>query len=185
MATPQFQNNQPILQTSPVASKARGLESLSDAFSRTGRAVQQQAEEMHKDHSQAMLMDASAQINSISTDAKIQMMKSPNQSSEIAKNSQKLLETLGETKLSSGDKSKLKYLISNANNSISLQATEHNIRQAKMEGVGNYWQAYNKSMSDLSESIIHGDEKSAGILANTLLENGKNAVVQEILTPQA
>ena len=181
----QFQDSQPILQTTRIASGASGKESLAEAFSMTGKVALQQAEQMHKDHSSAMMMNSTAQINSIMTDAKIAMMNNPGKADEISNNAAKNLSQIGSQQVSSGDKSKLDFLVNESQNKLRLQSAEHSIRQGKLQAVGDFWQAYNESMPQLSEAFNSLDEKKANIISNEIINNAKNAVMQGVITPKA
>lgn len=178
----QFQQKDPVLESTPVASRAAGRDAMADVFGQASRKGLEIAEQIQKEHSNAMFMNAGAQINSIMNDAKMKSMQSPGQADEIAKNAVKSLQTVAQTSLNSSDRRKLDFLISDNTNKLRYQSAQIDIKQNRIQNLSNFWDAYNQSMPEYSEALYSMDFKKADVLSESILANAKNSVLEGLIT---
>lgn len=181
----QLKDAHPILPNIPVANRAKGSEALAQAFGQVSQVAAQTASQIDKEHSNAMLMNSASQSNSIMTDAKIQMLKHPENAEEIQKSSSIALDKAGEVPMRATDRSRFNYLNSRSQDSLKLQSASIGAKQSRMKSEVDYMSALPKVYSDYQTSLLTGDEKSSDILYKTITENAKNALMGGVITPAA
>ena len=178
-------NENPVLESSPVANKSAGHDAASKIFGMASQVAFKQAESMQKDQSSAMLMNANAQATSVATDAMIRMKSNPSQHEQILKDTDANFSTIKQTQLSSSDRKKLDYIVNGNVNKLKLSSAEIGIKQNRLQNSLNFYSAYNENMSELGHALSSGDFKRADILQESMLNTAKNSVLDQSLSPQA
>jgi len=179
----QFQEEHPVLPETPVASKAKGQEAMAQAFGQVAQQAAQASINLAKEHSQAMFMHAATQSSDIMNQAQVDMIKNPSQADAIQRSTESSLMKTAQVPMSKGDRSRYDYIINQKKNSLKLQAARTDAHQNLLQNQAAYVTGTGSLMQQYSNSLAYGDFKTAKILHQNILDNGKNAVAAGVTTP--
>jgi hypothetical protein len=185
MAFTQLQQTQSVIREQQVASKARGSEAMAQAFGQVAQMAMKTSFSLAKEHSQAMFMHAAAQASDIQAQAQIDLIKNPGQADTIQKNAEASIKQAAQSPMNSGDRAKFNYFVSQKQNAIKLQAARTDAHQSLLHNQANYTQSVKTLLSQYSDAMHSQDFKSADILRNNILENGRNAIMSGATSPRA
>jgi hypothetical protein len=181
----QLKGKDPILEGVDVASSAQGKSITADLFGEVSKKAAETAVQMHKEHSNAMLMNATAQSNAVMTDTQIEMLKNPSKANEIIQGAQKDLSTINHVQLSSSDKKTLESLNTMNSDKLRVKAAIADAKQNKLNNTVNFWDAHNQTMDLYSSLLTSGNFDQAKKVRNNVLESSKSAAIEGLITTQA
>lgn len=185
MAIPQLEESQPVLNTQKVNSLAAGYEEFARTLASISKTTAHQAEEMVADQSQAMLMQASAQSETIKTNAQIEMIKHPDNTKTILDNTASSLDKLNQSAfVNSSDRRKLQFLNAQDFNQLRVKAAGVSFAQAQKAASISFWDSYPVSMKQIQDALEIGDLKRAKILEENLHNTALNAAKIGVISPE-
>jgi hypothetical protein len=181
----QLKGKDPILEGVDVASTAQSKGIAADLFGEVSKKAAETAVQMHKEHSNAMLMNATAQSNAVMTDTQIEMLKNPNKANEIIQGAQKDLSTINHVQLSSSDKKTLESLNTMNSDKLRVKAAIADAKQNKLNNTVNFWDSHNQVMELYSNLLSSGNFDKADKVRENVIESSKSAAIEGLITTQA
>ncbi len=182
---PQLNDTQPILTPRNVESQAEGYNEFAKTLGSLASTTEQKSEEIEKDQSQAMLMQSSAQAETLKTNAQLEMIKHPDQTQAILDQTSKSIDALNQNAfVNDKDRKKLSFLNSQDFNELRTKATTVNFEQSQKSGAISFWDSYPVSMKQIQDALDTGDMKRAKILEDNLHATSLNAAKIGLITPE-
>lgn len=183
----QLSDQHPVLQTTPVASRAQGHQVMSKLFGEVAQVAGEEAISIAKEHSSAMLMNGAAQSKSMMNDAQIQLLKHPNQAGQIQESMMQSLDAVKNTSVNDADRSKLNAMVESSKDTLKLGVARVEVKQSRLENEAALWSSLPGAMQQYREALYKMTPESlkqAETYSQTILSNFKNGMIDQTVTPQ-
>ncbi len=185
MAEPfaQFKDEVPILRDTKIASGAKGLEALGQAFGNVSQGLMQTDLRLEQERSNALLLQATSSADQIKSDALVKLKTHPQLASQIAQDTQQQLDNIKNiTPVNSKTKNQLDVLLQSSFRQVNTQAqlTDYQTNQLKLQS--NFYTAWPNVLKDLYTSV--SDDKVFQQKLDLAHQTVEKAMVGRIITPQ-
>lgn len=179
----QFESDNPIIQDQPVASEATGLEAIGKVLGGVSHEAAQQAAAIGEEQSNAMYTQSQAHLDTIKTNAKIEMIKNQGHAAQIAQATAENYEQIvNQSVVNKGDRARLRLSASKDLNDIRLDAARTEVGVAKRTGAVTFFNNWPTVLSGIKSSV--GDPKEFENRINSANQLISSMVLSEALTPK-
>lgn len=180
----QFEHENPIITDQPISSNAEGLEAIAKTLGGISHEAMTQAASIAEQQSNAMYSTSQAHLDTLKTNAKIQMIQNPGQATKIAEDSAKNYDQIvNESIVNKSDRAKLRASATSDYNDISLDAARTTQGVMKRGAAVSFFTQFPQILKGIKESI--GNEKefenrlqSANELIGTMMRHEAISVTQ-------
>lgn len=178
-------NENPVMNSVPVATGSKGTDAIADALGNVSHTAFAIAEDMYKDRSRENLSMASNHISDISTDANINLLKNPGQADKILNNYQSSVQALKQSSaLNKEDQLSLDRFSNDSVNRLAESSAKVALKYGQVQASNNYWGNYTQSMQNIQQSFRSGDFKTAEMLSDAQHKHAFSAFTEGVITPQ-
>jgi len=180
---PQFESDNPIINEVPVVDKSQGMEAIAKTLGAVSHELVEAAGSMGEQQSNAMLAQSQAHIDTIKTNAKIELIHNPGHGRQIAESVAKdYAAAVDQAVVNKADRNRLRQSANSDLNAIRLDAAQAEHGVAKRQGQVSFYETYPKLLAGVKESI--GNEKEFNDRVDTARSLISSAIVNEVLTPR-
>lgn len=187
MAEPlkQLQDSQPVLAAQQVQSGAEGAEAFAKTLGSLAEAGEQKVGQMAEEQSNAGLLQAANQAETMKTDAQINMIKHPDMASSIAEKSIQNFDSLNQNAfVNRGDRLKLQSLTNTDVNDIRLKSAGVQFSQSQKDLAVNYWDSFPVTQKSIQDALDTGNFEKAKILEDSFHQASLNAAQLGVISPE-
>jgi len=173
---PQLQEGEPILNAQTVSSGASGYDEFAKTLSGLAQKAEKQTISLLEEQSNAQALHVQNSIADISAGAEINMINNPDNAAKIADSYNKAIDDVYSSSfVNKGDRSKLNHIKTSAVNQIDVMAAKVAHKQMLTDTKLMFHKETPKSLLDIGRAYMRGDQKSAQIMQDTLLNTAESA----------
>lgn len=181
----QFQDTQPVLQPQAINSTASGKEAFAKVLGQIAGQSMDKATELAGEQSNAGLVQAANQAETIKTDAHIDMIKHPDQAAAISARANENLDALNQNAfVNKGDRLKLKSITADDFNNIRLKAAGVSYSQSQKDLSLQFWDSYPVTMKSIQDALDSNDFQKAKVLEDSFHKAALNAAQMDVISPE-
>lgn len=182
---PQLQDTQPILQAQTPSTKSTGYDALAKVLGEIAKEAGKQAGEIEKEHSKSMMVNSVANVEQLKTSAQMQLLEHPDQAVQVSQNMQKATDMVKQAAfVNEGDRAKLNYYSSIANDSVALMATKSAVHQSQLMAEYTHYGNWIAQVK-VHDELLMKDPEAADKYRAAMIGSLKNLVQTGVITPHA
>jgi hypothetical protein len=185
MAEPlaQYRDDIPIIRESPIASSAKGLESVAKSLGNVSQGLMQTDLRLEQEKSNALLLQATSTADKIKSDALVKLKTQPQLATQIAEDTQQQLDNIkNTTPVNNKTKGQLDVLLQSSLNQVNGQAQLTNYQTSQRKLTSNFYTEWPNVLKDLYTSV--SDEKLFQQKLDLAHQTVQKAMLGRIITPQ-
>lgn len=173
----------PILRTTPVKSKAPGLEAIGGTLGQVSQMLFQKAESIQKEESATQYLQAEDQMAHAVTQAQEQMLMHPNQSKYIADQTKETLGAISKSAVvNKQNRGQLEYSQHRSEDKLHYAAVSESMDQSRRMGKFGFLSTFDQTLKTYEDYLLHDPDKAEGFHDN-IESNIRGLVSTQILTP--
>jgi hypothetical protein len=181
---PQYQNEEPILEKTPIKSSAEGYEAFAQTFGAIAGVAEKETEKLAEDQSQTMYINSVADAEHLKNQYEIQMLQNPNQAAHIANNMQQSLETLKQSAVvNKVDRNKLNAYLQNTADDVTKKGIEVQTQQSQLTAAFKHYENWPTKLNAYQQALITGDDKLSKQLQDAMVAELQGLVMTRAITP--
>ena len=170
------QESNPVINNVPIASRARGAESIAKVLGGIADRSISKATEYASEASKANLLQTHGMLSDVEMQSKIDMAKSPEHAEGIAKNAQNTIDKIRQdSRLNREDKRNLDSMAQNTVRGLTLDAAHKSISLARETAKYNALSAFSDTLQSIRQTIFTNPEQ-----ADALIEAQNSALLGQV-----
>lgn len=176
----QYDSENPIIHEQTVSDKSKGLEAISKTLGGVSELALKHAESLGEQESNAMYVQSQVQLDTIKSNAKIDMIKNPGQADKIAdKTAETYSSIVQQSVVNKSDRQKLMKTAADQLNDLRVDGARATFDVAKNQARINFYSGWPDVLKGIKSSVGHEKEFERRIKAtNELLATmGRNKII--------